>query len=251
VHVSVIIPALNEEASIGRVVARMDLAMQDLELRSHCIWVADNGSTDETATRARAAGAQVVPALRRGYGSACLAALDQISDQTDIVLFIDGDGSDDPGDVAAILAPILKGEAQLVIGSRVLGARKGWLEKGALGFPQRFGNRLATGLLLFGFQARFTDLGPFRAITAEALDALAMDDLDFGWTVQMQVRAATKGLSFQEVPVRYHRRRTGRSKISGNLKGSIMAGWVILRTLGREADLPKKFKRWGWGREAR
>lgn len=250
-QVSVIIPALNEEASIGQVVARMDQAMQVLELRSHCIWVADNGSTDETAIRARQAGAQVVPVLRRGYGSACLAALARISAQTDTVLFVDGDGSDDPGDVAAILAPIQKGEAQLVIGSRVLGAQKGWLERGALGFPQRFGNRLATGLLFLGFEARFTDLGPFRAITKEALNALAMDDLDFGWTVQMQIRAVKKGISFQEVPVRYHRRRTGRSKVSGNLKGAIMAGFVILRTLGREVELSKKFKRWGRGREAR
>jgi len=142
-HTAVIIPALNEEASIGPVVTKIDIALQSLALDSVSILVADNGSTDQTAACARKAGANVVPADRPGYGSACLAALAEISNETEIVLFVDGDGSDDPTDAEAILSPIISGEAQLVIGSRVLGARMGWSERGALTVPQRVGNRLA------------------------------------------------------------------------------------------------------------
>jgi glycosyltransferase involved in cell wall biosynthesis len=237
-HTAVIIPALNEEASIGQVVSQIDTVLHSLALDSVSILVADNGSTDQTAARARKAGARVIPASRPGYGSACLAALAEISNETEIVLFVDGDGSDDPTDAEAILIPIVTGEAQLVIGSRVLGAKKGWSERGALTIPQRVGNRLATFLLDVIFQARFTDLGPFRAVSVEALALLEMDDPDFGWTIQMQARAAKKRISFREVAVHYGCRRAGKSKISGNLKGAIQAGYVILRTVARESVRP-------------
>jgi glycosyltransferase involved in cell wall biosynthesis len=189
--------------------------------------VADNGSTDGTARVAREHGATVVLEPRRGYGAACLKALEALAaDPPDVVLFLDADLSDDPAQAGAVLAPILEGRADLVVGSRILGQR----EPGALSPHARFGNWLATRLLAALYGARYTDLGPFRAIRYEALMALEMRDKDFGWTVEMQVKAARRGLRHTEVPVRY-RRRVGRSKISGTVGGSVRAGAKILATV--------------------
>jgi glycosyltransferase involved in cell wall biosynthesis len=195
--------------------------------------VADNGSTDGTARVAREHGARVVHAPLRGYGNACLAALAAL-DSPDVVAFLDADFSDHPEELPAVLAPILEGRADLVIGSRMLGRR----EPGAM-LPQAlFGNRLATLLMRLLWGARFTDLGPFRAIRADSLRELHMADRDFGWTVEMQVKAARAGLRCVEVPVSY-RRRVGRSKITGTLRGTLLASHKILTTILREALRPR------------
>jgi len=191
--------------------------------------VVDNGSTDGTAAVARAAGATVVFEPRRGYGAACLAGLAALRGAPPaIVAFLDADASDDPAQLDEILAPILAGRADLVIGSRVLGRR----EPGALTTLQVLGNRLAVALLGVLFGVRATDLGPFRAIRWPALERLGMRDRDYGWTVEMQARAARHRLRAVEVPVRY-RRRVGRSKISGTVRGALGAGWKILFTIAR------------------
>ena len=163
-----------------------------------------------------------------GYGRACLAGLVRLRDDPpDVVVFLDGDHSDDPRELPLILAPLLAGEAELVVGSRVLGAR----EPGAFTPAQMLGNALASWLLRVLYGLRATDLGPFRAVRWARLEALGMRDRDFGWTVEMQARAALAGLAQREVPVSYRRRRGGRSKIAGTLAGSIRAGWKILATL--------------------
>jgi glycosyltransferase involved in cell wall biosynthesis len=229
--VAVIIPALDEEEPLGAVLAALPRAggPDGPGFRVREVVVADNGSRDRTAAVARAAGATVVTEPRRGYGSACLAGLAHLRrDPPDIVAFLDADHSDDPGQLAEILAPILADGAELVIGSRTLGVR----EPGSLTLVQRFGNRLAATLLRLLFGQRATDLGPFRAIRWRTLESLGMRDRDFGWTVEMQARAARAGLRVVEVPVRY-RRRIGRSKISGTVRGMMGAGWKILFTLGR------------------
>ena len=190
--------------------------------------VVDNGSTDRTAEVAQAHGATVVREPRRGYGRACLAGLAALDPNSDIVVFMDADSSDVPEEAGRLLEPIISGAADLVIGSRVLGQA----EPGALAPHQRFGNRLATSLLAWLYGFRYTDLGPFRAIRADRLRQLGMRDCDFGWTVEMQVRALRSGLRVQEVPVSY-RRRIGTSKISGNLRASLAAGWKIIATILR------------------
>jgi glycosyltransferase involved in cell wall biosynthesis len=221
--VAVIIPALNEEQALGQVLAAIPRAA----VRE--ILVVDNGSTDRTADVARAAGATVVREPRRGYGAACLAGLARLAaNPPGIVAFMDADASDDPAELPAVLAPIRDGRADLVVGSRVLGER----EPGSLTPVQVAGNRLATFLLHALFGVRYTDLGPFRAIRWAALERLRMRDRDYGWTVEMQARAARAGLATLEVPVRY-RRRVGRSKISGTLRGVIGAGWKIVLTIVR------------------
>jgi glycosyltransferase involved in cell wall biosynthesis len=192
--------------------------------------VVDNGSRDGTAQVARAAGAEVVAEPRRGYGAACLAGLAHLGAQPpDAVVFLDGDGSDDAGDLPSLLAPLAAGTADLVLGSRTAGTR----EPGALSPQQRFGNALATGLIHVLWRRRFTDLGPFRAIGYPALVALGMRDRDYGWTVEMQIKALRRGLRIVEVPVRYRRRRGGRSKVSRTLRGTVGAGWKILATIAR------------------
>ena len=223
--IDVVIPALDEERSIGRV-------LQDIP--GHLVRqvvVVDNGSTDRTAGVARSMGALVVAEPSRGYGSACLAGISRsaaLSPPPDIVVFLDADYSDHPDQIGRVLEPITAGRADMVIGSRVLGKR----EPGALLPQARFGNLVAAVLIRLLYKVRITDLGPFRAIRAEALDAIAMTDRDYGWTVEMQVKAARLGLRVEEVPVSY-RRRIGKSKITGTLAGSTRAGWKILATIFR------------------
>jgi len=222
--VDVVIPALDEADSIGLVLDSLPRPL----IRSAV--VCDNGSRDRTAEIARAHGAVVVNEPRRGYGSACLRALRALEpDPPDIVLFMDADRSDDPADAASVLEPIFRGRADLVIGSRVLGER----ERGALTPQARAGNWVATRLIRALYGVRATDLGPFRAIRWAALAELGMRDPDFGWTVEMQVKAARRGLRYEEVPVRY-RKRIGRSKISGTLSGAVAAGVKILGTIARD-----------------
>lgn len=219
-----LIPALNEAGAIGLV---LDAIPRPL-VRN--VVVCDNGSTDATVAIAREHGAIVVAEPRRGYGSACLRGLAAMAaDPPDVVLFLDGDLSDDPAQAVEILEPILSDRADLVIGSRALGAR----EPGALTPQARFGNWLATRLLHVLYGVRYTDLGPFRAIRYRSLLALAMQDRDFGWTVEMQLKAARARLRAEEVPVRY-RRRIGRSKISGTLGGTVRAGATILGTIAAD-----------------
>lgn len=226
--VTVIIPALDEEASIGQVVRAIPA---DWVGR---VVVVDNGSCDATARVARESGATVIHEPRRGYGRACWAAVEFLrGSPPEFVAFLDGDGSDHPEELPSLLAPILEGQADLVIGSRRLGRA----EPGSLTLAQRFGNALATGLihLLSGY--RFTDLGPFRALTWDALERLEMRDRGYGWTVEMQLKAVRHGLRCREVPVSY-RTRVGRSKISGTVRGAAGAGAKILYTVFREGLRP-------------
>ena len=218
--ISVIIPAFNEEHAIGKVLDEIPRAISK-------VIVVDNGSTDATAAVAESRGATVVCEPIRGYGQACLRGLSALS-ATDIVVFLDGDYSDFPEEMSTLCEPIATGAADLVIGSRVLGQ----CEKGALLPQARFGNWLSTRLIRWLFGVCFTDLGPFRAIDYTALKRLDMCDRDFGWTVEMQVKAARLRLRCMEVPVRY-RKRIGTSKISGTVSGSVRAGYKILWTIFR------------------
>jgi len=204
--------------------------------------VVDNGSTDGTAAAARAAGATVLAEPRRGYGRACLAGLAYAealppARRPDVVAFVDGDASDRPEELPALLAPIARGEADLVIGSRLLGERAGRVEPGALLPQARYGNRLACAVMRWRWGGRFTDLGPFRAVRLDALRALGMSDETYGWTVEMQVKALRAGLRCAEVPVSY-RRRVGSSKITGTVSGTVRASAKILWTLARYAAAP-------------
>jgi glycosyltransferase involved in cell wall biosynthesis len=231
----VIIPAFNEASSISTVLEHIP---SQLPLEApHCISVivVDNNSTDDTAERAGSAGALVVHEARRGYGSACLrgiATAAMMLPKPDIVVFLDGDYSDTPEEMAALVPPVAKGEVELMIGSRVLGIRCGKVERGALLPQARFGNTLATRLIAWLWGVHFTDLGPFRVITWEALEHLQMADTNFGWTVEMQIKAALYGLRCAEVPVSY-RKRVGVSKITGTISGTIKAGTKILWTIAR------------------
>ncbi len=220
-----VIPALNEEAVIGKVVRSLphDLLYQ--------VIVVDNGSTDDTATVAWEAGAIVATEPERGYGAACAAgvALARRLGATIIVL-LDGDASDVPSDLPAILAPVLAGDADLVMGSRVRGS----VEAGALTPQQRFGNWLAARILR-RYGLAITDLGPFRAIRADALAMLDMHEQTYGWSTEMLVKAARAELRVQEAPVSYRKRGGGRSKVSGTIQGSIKAAVVILQTAYRYA----------------
>ncbi|MHB8644596.1 MAG: glycosyltransferase family 2 protein [Thermomicrobiales bacterium] len=220
-----VIPALNEEAVIGQVVCSLP---RDL---LHQVIVVDNGSTDETATVARKAGAVVVREPERGYGAACAAGIALARRLGAVVIvLLDGDASDVPGDLPAILAPVLAGEADLVMGTRA----RGNAEPGALTPQQRFGNRLAARILRrYGLE--ITDLGPFRAIRADALATLAMHERTYGWSTEMLVKAARAGLRVREVPVSYRKRAGGTSKVGGTMRGSINAAVVILRTAYRYA----------------
>lgn len=225
-NITVLIPVLNEADNIGRVIAGIP---QDLNAQ---IVVVDNGSTDGTPKIAKQAGATVLYESRRGYGSACLKGLAYLSElpfaeQPDVVVFIDGDYSDYPEEMPLLLQPISEGQADLVIGSRNLGGST----SNAMTVPQRFGNFLATRLLGLFYGAKFTDLGPFRAIRWQTLQALDMQDQNFGWTVEMQLKAVKQGFITTEVSVSYRKRASGKSKISGTVKGTFLAGYVILKTI--------------------
>ena len=217
--ISVIIPALNEENAIGLVIRDIPKDVADEVI------VVDNGSTDNTAMVAEKAGARVVREPHRGYGAACLRGIASVN-EPDIIVFLDGDYSDYPEEMARIVAPIAQGTADLVIGSRLAGA-----DGKAVLPPQAYwGNKLATGLIRILYGHFFTDLGPFRAIRFSALQKLNMQDKNFGWTIEMQIKAVKHRLSIMEVPVRY-RSRIGTSKISGTISGSIKAGAKILYTV--------------------
>jgi glycosyltransferase involved in cell wall biosynthesis len=217
-----IIPALNEEPAIGLTLERVPRALY------REIIVADNGSRDRTAEIARHSGATVVTEPERGYGSACLRALANLPSEAEIIVFMDADSSDNPSEAGLLLEPILQGRADFVLGSRTLGKA----EKGSLQPHQRFGNELATFLIRLLFGHRYTDLGPFRAIRLDALQKLHMQDRNYGWTIEMQIKAVQHRLRIEEIPVSY-RNRIGVSKVSGNLKASVLAGMKILWTVFR------------------
>lgn len=223
----VIIPALNEEHSIGQVISDIP---RDLITE---IVVVDNGSTDSTVHVALSCGATVIEEERRGYGQACLAGINYIRNSSyipDIIVFMDADYSDYPQEMKNLVSPITEGGYDLVIGSRTIGER----QKGAL-LPQALvGNYVATMLIKLFYRVEFTDLGPFRSIRYDKLLSLGMRDKTFGWTVEMQVKAAKKGFRCAEVPVSY-RKRIGASKITGTIEGSVRAGvkiiWIIFKEL--------------------
>jgi len=210
-------PALNEAAAIGEVIGHLDRDLVDW------VVVGDNGSTDETAAVALSAGAIVVREERRGYGSACLKAIAAVP-QADILVFLDADGGDDPTELETLLRALCHGETDVVIGSRL----RGNAEAGSLTPLQRFGNALTCRLVRLLWGVRYTDLGPFRAIRRVAYERLEMSDPDYGWTIEMQVKAAQMGLSVCEIPVTYRNRRAGHSKVSGTVRGSWRAGKRIL-----------------------
>jgi glycosyltransferase involved in cell wall biosynthesis len=220
-----IIPALDEEESIGAVLDEIPPGVYSR------VFVVDNGSTDRTAEVAAGRGATVLSEPRRGYGNACLRAMAALPGDVEIVVFMDGDGSDDPAEAHLLLEPIERGEADFVAGSRELGEA----EAGSLSSHQRLGNRLVTWLARVLYSAPYTDLGPFRAIRAESLRGLGMADPTFGWTIEMQLKAWRNGLRVQEAPVRYRRRRRGTSKVSGRVAGSMRAAvkilWILFRTV--------------------
>lgn len=218
-----IIPALNEARSIGAL-----LGMIPKEKFIEII-VVDNGSTDATAQAASHGGAKVVFEPRRGYGQACQSGIRALDPRINAVVFMDADLSDDPSDLARLLTVFEAGGWDMVIGSRVLGEA----EPGALTPLQRFGNALATQLIWWIWKVRYTDLGPLRIIRRDALERLRLCDRNFGWTVEMQAKAAKLGLRVADVPVSYRRRRTGQSKVSGTAKGSVKAGVKILLTIGK------------------
>ncbi len=224
-NVDVVIPALDEERALPHVLAEIPRPFV------RRVVVADNGSRDRTADIARECGAEVVYEPRRGYGAACLAALAHLdADPPDVVCFVDGDHSDHPAELVRLIEPIARGDADLVIGSRTLGRA----ERGSLTPQQRVGNAIACAALRWIYGARYTDLGPFRAIRWSALRSMAMGDRDYGWTVEMQVKAARLEIPYAEVPVSY-RCRIGESKISGTLRGTLGASRKILWTLARHA----------------
>jgi glycosyltransferase involved in cell wall biosynthesis len=228
-RICVVMPARNEEATVGRQVRAVlaDATWRALPLSQ--IIVVDNGSVDATAAVARAAGAVVVHQPRPGYGAACLAGV--MAADADVVLLMDADGSDDIAGAASVAALAMQGRAELVMGSRTRGA----VDKGALTVPQRVGNAIATVLLRLLLGQRVSDLGPVRAIYRSDLLALGMSEMTYGWSTEMLVKAARARYRILEVPVDYHCRRGGQSKVSGTIRGSLRAGWCIMSTIVRYA----------------
>ncbi len=222
-RIGVVIPALDEEQAIGLVVAEVRPLVTE-------VVVVDNGSRDRTAAVAAAAGARVVHEPRRGYGQACLTGIAALGEAVDVVVFVDGDHSDHPAQVTDVVAPILAGRADMVIGSRT----RGHAAPGSHPWHAVAGTRFCVGLMNLLIGTRATDLGPFRAITRPALAALGMRDRNYGWTVEMQVKAQRAGLRVVEVPVDY-RPRIGRSKVSGTVQGTVRAALKIVGTILRHA----------------
>ncbi len=223
-RLTVIIPALNEAGNTSQLVHEVRATLPA------DVIVVDNGSTDSTAQEAHQAGATVVREPRRGYGYACAAGV-AAARQADVVVFLDGDCSFTPSDLPSLLSPILEGRADLVLGSRELGH----IEPGAMLPQQRFGNRLVSRLMNIIYGLSITDLGPYRAIQRQLLSELDMLEMTFGWPTEMIVKAARRGARIVEVPVRYHSRRYGQSKVSGTVRGTLLAGWHILRVTFRYA----------------
>ncbi|TMP96455.1 MAG: glycosyltransferase family 2 protein [Verrucomicrobia bacterium] len=224
--VSVIIPALNEEEPITDVVRAVAATNIPRD-----IIVVDNGSTDQTAKRARAAGARVIAEPQRGYGRACAAGIRALCPECDIVVFLDGDGSDCPEFINQLVDPIVSGKYDFVIGSRARGQR----EPGSMNFQQVVSGRMAGLILRVLYGVRYTDMCPFRAIRRDALERLAMREQTYGWNIEMQMRVARAGLRILEVPVNHRCRTGGQSKVSGTLRGTFVAGARIIATLMRIA----------------
>jgi glycosyltransferase involved in cell wall biosynthesis len=224
-RVAVVIPCLNEAEPIGGVVREI------LAQRVDAIVVVDNGSTDDTAGQAAAAGAKVVREPVRGYGRACAAGVAAVPPDTDIVCFLDGDGSDVPAFLANIVGPVAAGDADFVMGSRLRGRR----EAGSMTPQQLVAGWLAGLLLRLAYGVRFTDMSPFRAIRLDRLRSLGMSEQTFGWNLEMQMKVAASGWRILEVPVDHRRRRGGVSKVSGNLVAGVKAAWTIARTFLRLA----------------
>ncbi len=222
--VVVLIPAFNEENAVGKVINDIPQGIVDEVI------VINNNSTDKTSEEAERAGAKVLFESVKGYGRACLKGIDYLienrNSDTDIVVFIDADYSDYPEEMAVLIEPILTQGKKLVIGSRALGER----ESGSMTLPQIVGNWLATSMIKLIYKQSFSDLGPFRAIDFETLKAMKMQDQTYGWTVEMQVKAAKQKIAYTEVPVNY-RNRIGFSKISGTVKGTVLAGYKIITTI--------------------
>jgi glycosyltransferase involved in cell wall biosynthesis len=214
VKISVVIPALNEERAIGEVVGAVPAD------QVHEVIVVDNGSSDNTVEQASSAGARVILEPRPGYGYACLAGAKAA--KSEIIVFLDGDRSDDPGQLHTIVGPLVDSRADLVIGSRIEGA----MEKGAMPLHGRLGNRFTVFLLRLFYGVNVTDIGSFRAIKARSLCDLNMQQMTYGWPVEMVVKAARKGLRIQSVPISY-RRRVGESKVTGTIRGTIMAAYYM------------------------
>lgn len=224
--VSVIIPALNEEEPIAEVVRAVAATSIPRE-----IIIVDNGSTDGTADRARAAGAKVVTEPHRGYGRACMAGVRALSPECNVVVFLDGDGSDCPEFINQLVDPVGRGTHDFVIGSRTRGQR----EPGSMNLQQMISGRVAGFLLRLLYGVRYTDMSPFRAIRRDALEALEMREQTYGWNLEMQMRAARAGLRILEIPVNHRCRTGGQSKVSGTLRGTFVAGTRIMATLLRVA----------------
>ncbi len=224
-NVAVIIPALNEGSNIGA------LVRETLAQPVRRVIVVDNGSTDDTAAQAKHAGADVVCERRRGYGAACAAGVAALMADTDVIAFMDGDYSMLPAELPRLLAPLAEGRADLVLGSRALGR----IEPGAMTPPQRFGNWLAAALMRLLYGLRVTDLGPYRAVRRDLLIGLGMQEMTFGWPTEMIVKAARRGARIVETPVSFHPRRAGESKVSGTLRGTVLAGYRILAVTLRYA----------------
>lgn len=223
-NIAVIIPAFNEENAVGKVVAEIPKNLVDEVI------VVNNNSTDKTSDTAKSEGATVLFEGTKGYGMACLNGINYLKNErikpTDIVVFLDADYSDYPEQMIEIVKPIQENKADMVIGSRALGKREG----GSMTIPQVFGNWLATSLMHLFYGHKFTDLGPFRAIRYSSLLQMDMQDTTYGWTVEMQVKALKHKMRCEEIPVDY-RNRIGFSKISGTVKGTILAGYKIITTI--------------------